>query len=174
MTLTLVQQTYKEIFLSNDDRVAIVDACDYKDLTQYDWYLFERSGRRPKAVRLDDEAIRFLHHEILRLRGIDFQRVQHINGNALDNRFANLHLTPLRERKRKQVEEFKEIDLNVGRLLNRFEKIISFKIRHEIESLKSQRLKIAFMLQEVIFNVESSNEVQIKGQLEQILRSLQP
>lgn len=181
MVLALVQQTYREILLSNDNRIAIVDACDYEGLMQFDWQLFERKGRRPKVARRDNEGgIHFMHHEILRLRGIDFQRVQHVNGDTLDNRFTNFLLTgvkltpPEQRRQQKQLEEFKQLDLNVGRLLDRFEKVIPLKIRYEINLLKSQRLKAAFMLGEVIDNVESYNETQIKQQLERILETLRP
>ncbi len=68
--------------------VALVDDEDYPRLAAFRWY----ANRRPHgifyATRMIEKKIRYMHHDVIgKASGL---HVDHLNGNALDNRKANL------------------------------------------------------------------------------------
>jgi hypothetical protein len=75
----------------------LVDAQDWEDLDRYNWSIGQSGARKvPIAIRGVDLAGRrrtiTMHREILGLQQDDHRTVEHINGNRLDNRRANLRI----------------------------------------------------------------------------------
>lgn len=75
-------------------KVALVDDADYADLARYKWYATKKGG--PWYAKRNSPRTGGRHHAILLHRvlldappGLE---VDHINGNGLDNRRANLRL----------------------------------------------------------------------------------
>jgi hypothetical protein len=89
----------KEIPLSQQARrnkrniglVAFVDDDDYEFLTQWNWSAVSTQRRNGGyAMRLDNRTkTTFLMHRVI-LNAPDGMEVDHVNGNGLDNRRANL------------------------------------------------------------------------------------
>ena len=69
-------------------RIALVDDCDYEDLSKFTWRAM--SGKYPYPCRSITGGTVLMHREIMR-PGSDTM-VDHINGNRLDNRRENLRL----------------------------------------------------------------------------------
>lgn len=90
------QQTIKlklQAFHSGQYYDVLVDADDYKKLKQYDWKLWKMNGGLyAKAITKRDgkQRIIAMHREILGLERGDGLYGDHINGDTLDNRKANL------------------------------------------------------------------------------------
>ena len=84
------------------DKVAIVDADDFEWLSEFKWYAHER-GRTWYARRAQSGKTVFMHRAILCHHGYDLTagEVDHINGNGLDNRKANLQIISHAENIRK-------------------------------------------------------------------------
>lgn len=85
---------WKSIQLSNGGSV-IVDESDYEELSRYTWTKLTRPrGKTSYAVRSvsteSGRRLRLMHREVI--GAISGQEVDHINGNGLDNRRANLRL----------------------------------------------------------------------------------
>lgn len=71
------------------DKEALVDDCDYDYLTQCRWY-FHSEGYAVRNTRKGEKGRR-MHRVVLARTGInDFEQVDHINGDKLDNRRSNL------------------------------------------------------------------------------------
>ena len=91
----------KEIPLTQG-RVALVDDCDYGDLSKTKWS-FLPNGKLLRAGRMkmtDGKARRILmHRQILGLSDPSIV-VDHINGNGLDNRRCNLRICTAAENSR--------------------------------------------------------------------------
>ena len=75
-------------------KVAIVDAADYERLVQWKWHAMKnrRNWYVVRKERLADGKKRniYMHREVLRLNYGDGEKSDHINGDGLDNRRANL------------------------------------------------------------------------------------
>jgi hypothetical protein len=73
---------------------ALIDAADAAWLNQWRWSMFP-NGYVYRGARRDGEQMCFyLHREILGLSAGDSRFGDHINGNPLDNRRANLRIVP--------------------------------------------------------------------------------
>lgn len=145
---------------------AIVDAVDYKYLSQWKWY--------PQAVRSGYIAIRVIsvkdrkttitmHREVAK-RHLPEKAIPHLdhrNGNKLDNRWLNLYP--------KKSMPYPKAVYGMESLLEKIQ-------REKIQFLKGQRLKTAFLIAEAIATVEQPkhNAAQVKEQLEEILRYMKP
>ena len=68
---------------------AIIDAADYERLNRYKWSAMEVKGKW-YAQRSIVRGVVLMHREIMNAPGD--MLVDHINGNGLDNRQANLRL----------------------------------------------------------------------------------
>lgn len=72
-------------------KIALVDDEDFERLCKYRWYSYPRSDRATfyatRANKRSGKTV-YMHREILRVRGR--KTVDHIDGNGLDNRRANL------------------------------------------------------------------------------------
>ncbi|MBM3536051.1 MAG: endonuclease [Alphaproteobacteria bacterium] len=83
-------QSFRRILLTQC-YFTIVDGEDFEVLNQVPWcVLRSRDGRRQYAMRRSDNRHLFMHRVITGApKGLD---VDHINGNGLDNRRANLRI----------------------------------------------------------------------------------
>ncbi len=70
-------------------KFAIVDDDDFERLIQWKWYATKDKSRCFYAVRSNNISIK-MHRVILGAKGGDGKIADHINGNTLDNRKANL------------------------------------------------------------------------------------
>src|SRR5689334_23622447 len=93
----------REIPLLNGKGVALVDDEDYEALSRFKWHLsiggYNRMSRGvTRSVRHagKSSSVR-MHRQILALPSEDHHVVDHINGNALDNRRANLRVCSQRQ-----------------------------------------------------------------------------
>ncbi len=99
---TLLQQRElgREIPLTQGFK-AIVDEDIYGYLAQFKWRITrsQRCGGKVYGIRHLSRVGRKewyrdvnipMHQEIIRLHGLKWRRITHLNGNSLDNRFANL------------------------------------------------------------------------------------
>jgi hypothetical protein len=90
-----------ELFIGNrlvKNRCAVVDAEDYKKLSQYHWQLVEEAGKPCYAVRLEGRKIVSMHREIM---GFPKERiVHHKDGNGLNNTRENLGIVTIAENNR--------------------------------------------------------------------------
>lgn len=79
----------KEITLTKG-KVALVDDEDYESLSAYEWYADQKhSGYWYAARTIKDGSHVLMHRQILGLDKWE-HHVDHINGNGLDNRRANI------------------------------------------------------------------------------------
>lgn len=101
---------------------AIVDAADYEWLSQFKWYTFQtrHDSYAARTVRQDGPRTILMHRAIMDApQGMD---VDHINGNGLDNRRANLRLATRSDNLRNRAAD-KDSAVpykGVGRKRNRF------------------------------------------------------
>ena len=77
----------KEICLTKG-KIALVNDFDFERLNQWKWYA-DRIKNKVYAARKNPKKI-YMHREILKVK--NFQYVDHINGNGLDNRRENLRI----------------------------------------------------------------------------------
>lgn len=73
------------------NKVAIVDDEDYERLNQWKWYCNRHYAVRQSKKIGGKQTTIFMHKEIVVCRD-PYLEVDHINGNKLDNRKANLRL----------------------------------------------------------------------------------
>lgn len=80
----------KEIQLTQD-KMAIVDDEDFEWLSKYKWH-YQNKGyaERNRSIHLGKHKTILMHREILQVP--DGMESDHINGNRLDNRRANLRI----------------------------------------------------------------------------------
>ena len=64
---------------------ALIDVEDVEEITRHRW-----SWSRGRAMRISDKKPILMHRQLLRLERDDPRVVDHINGDPLDNRKANL------------------------------------------------------------------------------------
>lgn len=80
-------------------RYAIVDTEDLRRLSRFRWFASNKSKKssKPKfyAQRNDVDKTIYMHHEVLSMDGSI--QLDHINGNTLDNRKANLRVCTRRQ-----------------------------------------------------------------------------
>ena len=81
----------KEIALSNGKGIAIVDEQDFSVLAKHSWYR-QSDGYAQAAINGKN---RYMHRMILCAKS--GEEVDHINGNKLDNRRANIRLCNRRQ-----------------------------------------------------------------------------
>lgn len=79
----------KEIPLTRG-KVAIVDDDDYAELSNYKWYYDSKGYAARHKTRDQKRAYQSMHRQIV--NAPDGMEVDHINGDRLDNRRANLRL----------------------------------------------------------------------------------
>jgi hypothetical protein len=79
----------RKIYLAKH-KVAIVDDEDYPALVRYHWSVKQNSRGEWYALRNAGGRSIFMHREIM--NAPDGMRVDHRNGNGLDNRSANLRM----------------------------------------------------------------------------------
>lgn len=80
----------KEIGLSNSDKKVQVDENDFAELSQYKWYLTAQGYARRTLYIPETKGAEYLtmHRQIMNAE--KGQQVDHIDGNKLNNRRANL------------------------------------------------------------------------------------
>ncbi len=83
---------------------AIVDTKNLRTLSSYRWYLFDKGNRR-YAKRYEKNKTFFMHREILKTP--DGFLTDHINGNGLDNREANLRVCTREQNKQNSIKRKK-------------------------------------------------------------------
>jgi hypothetical protein len=90
--VTPPKESYRTIPLTRG-QVAIVDAADYEWLNQWKWYA-EWGGYavRTHWSKTKPQFCVRMHRAILGLESGDPRRIDHINGNRIDNRRANLRI----------------------------------------------------------------------------------
>lgn len=91
-----------EIFTKKRYRI-LVDDADFEALNAYTWCLDGKGyARRAEPIRPQNpkQRIVYMHRQILCLVPGDGKQVDHINGNPLDNRRANLRVCTQTENKR--------------------------------------------------------------------------
>lgn len=82
----------KEIKLTTEGKVALVDDDDYEQLNQYSWHILGKGYVGRCARRPDGKwTMVYMHREILGLTAGD-PHVDHIDGNTLRNTRDNLRL----------------------------------------------------------------------------------
>lgn len=90
--------TTREIVLTRGRR-AIVDACDYPTLSRYSWRY--SNGRAARSINFLDPHGKWRNRSVYMHRSIlnapTEMEVDHINGDALDNRRCNLRLATRQE-----------------------------------------------------------------------------
>ena len=79
------------------NKYAIVDDKDYEWLMQWKWYAHKSHNTKDtfyaqRAKRTKEGRIVVMHREILGLKFGDGNRIDHCNGNGLDNQRCNLRL----------------------------------------------------------------------------------
>lgn len=80
---------HREICLSQG-RVAIVDACDFSELSKYKWYR-SSYGYAVRGKMIGGKQIKiFMHRQIM--KAPKNLQIDHINNDKLDNRKANLRI----------------------------------------------------------------------------------
>jgi len=93
VTTTIEQEQNTRTIPLTQGQVAIVDDGDYEELAKYKWYA-QKIDRRVYAVRKvgppNARLTLYMHRQILNPR--PDQQCDHINGNGIDNRRANLRL----------------------------------------------------------------------------------
>lgn len=77
----------RAISLRNSELVAIVDDADFDRLNEYRWYLSAGYARRIERPRRGAVKNIAMHNQILGVPGME---ADHINGDKLNNRRANL------------------------------------------------------------------------------------
>jgi hypothetical protein len=82
----------KEIELTRG-KVAIVDDDEYAHLSRLKWtYLFRKTGGYAAHYWREGDCVHSVRMHRLVMGAMDGEQVDHINGNGLDNRKANLRL----------------------------------------------------------------------------------
>ena len=80
-------------------QTAIVDAADYERVSQFRWYAVKDGKTFYAYARANRYSPISMHRFILELNQHDLE-VDHINGNGLDNRRANMRLATRQENAR--------------------------------------------------------------------------
>lgn len=76
------------------DKFAIIDACDFEEISKYKWHTsYERGRYYAKGWVVDREV--YMHRHVLKTS--KDKLTDHINGNGLDNRRCNLREVTRRE-----------------------------------------------------------------------------
>jgi len=88
----------KQIQIVNCDMVALVDERDFERLNQYRWHVYARNGYHYPVAQVDGKRA-YMHRLLC---GVPGRFVDHINGDTLDNRRANLRAVTPRENGRNQ------------------------------------------------------------------------
>ena len=98
--MSIMQSGVVDVKLSRG-LVAIIDVEDFELVSQHKWCAV-RSTKTDYAIRgqrVSGKHVSFMMHRVL-LNATDGMHVDHINGNGLDNRRANLRLCTQRENNR--------------------------------------------------------------------------
>lgn len=73
------------------NKITLVDNEDFKELNEFSWYYHQgRACRKPHKVKGKRKGFIWMHREIMK-PSIDMT-VDHLNGDALDNRKQNLRV----------------------------------------------------------------------------------
>lgn len=100
--LTIVRTMAKEIELSKGLQ-AIVDDDDYEVISAHKWYAHsDTRGKTYAATRIMGDLV-YMHRLILDSE--DDKKIDHINGNGLDNRKENLRATSALENSRNKSKQ---------------------------------------------------------------------
>jgi hypothetical protein len=76
------------------DAVALVDDADYDRLARFGWRLVPSGYVVRRERHRGGRRVFYLHREVVGATHGDLLRVEHINGDKLDNRRANLRVRP--------------------------------------------------------------------------------
>lgn len=76
---------------------AMVDSEDFSRLNESRWYTTNRGGKHLYAMRVDKENRKWLKMHRIITGAPDGLEVDHINGDSLDNRRANLRVVTHRQ-----------------------------------------------------------------------------
>jgi hypothetical protein len=101
-------ETYRTLPVRNRQgeviAAALVDAEDFDWASKYPWHIHRKEGRYARTVVREDESRRhvFLHRAVLGFRHRDNRRIDHINGDRLDCRKANLRLASVAQNAQNQ------------------------------------------------------------------------
>lgn len=72
------------------NKVAVIDDCDFENLLQYKWHYAEGYARRARYIpEIQQTRVVRMHQQIL---GFPNSIIDHINGDGLDNRRSNLRV----------------------------------------------------------------------------------
>ena len=174
------ESPWRVILLSGGqtNHVAIVEEGDYEHLIKWNWRLRQFEGRvvAYRRSRCVDEKAKdvFMHHEVARMHGEKWRKIRHLNGFSLDNRFSNLdsyksclpyspqnpgsrkrtgtidiYLSSFKRRRDRGFSDFKNNEDTAANAQGAAEAILEQSWK-EINFLKGQRLKTAFMLTELL------------------------
>lgn len=93
----LMPQSIRLLWIRN----GVVDEEDYERLAKYEWYVSISHGKpyaRRQTQRVKPVGETWMHRMLVNCP--TGKVVHHINGNTLDNRKANLHITTREEHKK--------------------------------------------------------------------------
>lgn len=91
-----------ELKLTNTEQVAIVDDTLVERLSKYRWHLDTGQGYVRTSSYLRSRT--FLHTFIMRMVYLKKDRIDHINGNKLDNRLVNLRFASASQNQHNKVK----------------------------------------------------------------------
>ena len=143
----------------SQEKWAIVDSEDYEALSKYKWHAAKSSAGYTYYVRrqINKENKKYLmpiHRQIMGLVPEDKRQVDHINGNGLDNRKANLRICTLQENNcnknkyKKGTSIYKGVSWNKSRekwrAIIRREHLGFFKTEHEAAKVYDIKAKELF------------------------------
>lgn len=176
--------TAKEIPL-NKGLKAIVDVRDYNYLSQYKWRVINDCRKQYRVIRYQKYKPILMAHEVACLNGKPFNRVQHLNGNKLDNRWSNIApvgtiLNAIEPPSSHPTDRFSQRDLRIaGRVLKLNSTLQSVgntllaPSNAQTNSIKSRCLSAGMLLSETLEIASGDESVNTQFFVERIEKALQ-